>query len=350
MFKIIQRRNLLSVIGVFICCYLLFMMPYAVSSGITNGLEICFHTILPSLFPFMVLSSYIIKTDTFSSVYGALSPLTRFLFKQPDCAVAVIIMGLIGGFPVGAKMTAMLFEEGKISKNEAQRLCMFCVNGGPAFIITAIGIGMFGSNKAGVIMFISLCVSSIVIGIISRFFGDKNRREVKHKSNGQNPLLALSSSVSDNVNSILSICAWIILFSAVTECIKELKLNDNIYTALVSVLEVTKGCAQIAEKMPIEIVTGVIGFGGFCVHCQVYSFVRTTGLKYIRFFTGRVINGALSAVICHLLLMAFPVDLETGLQNVSGVAPFSVSLPAFISVFVMCIIMIFDIDSKRKVC
>ncbi len=350
MFKIIQRRNLLSVVGIFICCYLLFMMPYAVSSGITNGLEICFHTILPSLFPFMVLSSYIIKTDVFSSVYRALSPLTRFLFKQPDCAVAVIVMGLIGGFPVGAKMTAMLYENGRISKNEAQRLCMFCVNGGPAFIITAIGVGMFGSSKAGVIMFVSLCISSISLGIISRFFSDESRSEASHKSHNQSPLLALSSSVSDNVSSILSICAWVILFSALTECIKEMKFNDSIYTALVSVLEVTKGCAQITEKMPIEIITCIIGFGGFCVHCQVYSFVRSTGLKYIRFFTGRVINGALSAVICHLLLMVFPVDLETSLQNVSGVVPFSVSMPAFFAVFIMCIIMIFDIDSKRKVC
>ena len=48
--------------------------------------------------------------------------------------------------------------------------------------------------------------------------------------------------------------------------------------------------------------------------------------------------------------MVFPVDLETSFQNISGVVPFSVSLPAFISVFVMCIIMIFDIDSKRKIC
>ena len=350
MFKIILKRNLLSIVGVFVCCYLLFLMPYAVSNGITNGLEICFRTILPSLFPFMVLSSYIIKTDAFSSAYRILSPLTRFLFRQPDCAVSVIVMGLIGGFPVGAKMTAMLYENGRISKNEAQRLCMFCVNGGPAFIITAIGVGMFSSNRAGVIMFVSLCASSIIIGIISRFFGDESRSESNHKSNNQSPLLALSSSVSDNVNSILSICAWIILFSALTECLKEMKFNDNIYTALVSVLEVTKGCSYIAVKMPIEIVTCIIGFGGFCVHCQVYSFVRSTGLKYIRFFTGRIINGALSAVVCHLLLMVFPVDLETSFQNISGVVPFSVSLPAFISVFVMCVIMIFDIDSKRKVC
>ena len=350
MFKIILRKNLFSIIGIFISCYLLFLMPYAVSSGIKSGLEICFYTILPSLFPFMVLSSYIIKSDVLYPVYRALSPITKFLFKQSDCSVAVIIMGLIGGFPVGTKMTAMLYENGRISKNEAQRLCMFCVNGGPAFIITAIGVGMLGSSKAGVIMFLSLCLSSIIIGILSRFFSDGNKIDSKHKSHCQSPLSALSASVTDNVNSILSICAWVILFSALTECIRQMKFNDNLYIALVSTLEVTKGCSYIAEKMPLEIITCAIGFGGFCVHCQVYSFVRTTELKYIRFFTGRVINSGLSAVICHLLLMVFPVDIKTSLQNVSNIVPFSVSLPAFFAVFIMCIIMIFDIDSKRKVC
>ena len=124
----------------------------------------------------------------------------------------------------------------------------------------------------------------------------------------------------------------------------------NVYTAFVSFLEVTKGCSQIAENTTLPIITAIIGFGGFCVHCQVYSFIRATGLKYIRFFTGRVINGALSALICYLLLMVFPVDIQTSLQDISGVMPFSVSVPAFFTVIVMCIIMIFDIDSKRKVC
>ena len=330
MFKTILRRNLLSFMGIFVSCYLLFSMPYAVSSGITSGLQICFYTILPSLFPFMVLSSYIIKSDVLSPIYKALSPITKFLFKQNECSVSVIFMGLIGGFPVGTKMTAMLYENGRITKNQAQRLCMFC--------------------KAGIIMFISLCLSSIILGILSRFFDDGNEIKSSNKTYGQSPLLALSSSVSDNVNSILSICAWVILFSAITECIRQMNLGDNVYTAFVSFLEVTKGCSQIAEKSTLPIITAIIGFGGFCVHCQVYSFIRATGLKYIRFFTGRVINGALSSLICYLLLMAFPIDIETSIQNVSGVMPFSVSIPAFFTVIVMCIIMIFDIDSKRRIC
>ena len=349
MFKILMRKNVLAIIGIFSSVYLLFTMPNAVKNGVANGLELCVYTIIPSLFPFMVLSGFIIKSDVLSPVYKALSPITRLLLKQPDNAVAVVVMGLIGGFPIGAKMTAMLFENGRLTRNQAQRLCMFCVNGGPAFIITAVGVNMLGSNRAGVIMFASLCISSIILGIVSSFFDDKSEIKTTNKTYGQKPLLALSASVSDNINSILSICAWMVIFSALTECIRQIKFSENVYMTISAILEVTNGCSQIAGKMPLEIITAVIGFGGLCVHCQIYSLIKETGLKYIRFFTGRIINGGLSAVICHILLKFFPVESNTAVQNVEQVIPLSVSYPAVFIIMIMCVIMIFDIDSKRKV-
>ncbi len=350
MFKILMRKNIFAIIGIFSSVYLLFTMPQAVKTGVTNGLELCVYTLIPSLFPFMVLSGFIIKSDVLSPIYKTLSPLTKFLLKQPDNAVAVVVMGLIGGFPVGAKMTALLFENGQLTRNQAQRLCMFCVNGGPAFIITAVGVNMLGSSRAGTIMFVSLCISSVILGIASSFFSDKSEFNTTNKSYGQKPLLALSASVSDNINSILSICAWMVIFSALTECIKQIKFSENVYMSICAVLEVTNGCSQIAGKMPIEIITAVIGFGGLCVHCQIYSFIRETGLKYIRFFTVRIINGGLSAVICHILLNFFPVESSTAVQNVEQIIPLSVSYPAIFMIMIMCVIMIFDIDNKRRIC
>lgn len=343
------KKNVFPVIGIIISCYLMFIMPDAVAKGITDGLKICFYTVFTSLFPFMVLSSYIIKSDVLSPVYKVLSPVTKIIFRQPECTVPVIIMSLIGGFPVGTKMTASLLENGRITVNQSKRLCMFCQNGGPAFVITAVGSGMLGSRRAGVIMFISLCVSSLMIGFASSFFDDKKSVDDKYKDFAQSPLAALSASVSDNVRAALNICGWIVIFSALTECIKEMKFNDSVYTAVISVLEVTKGCTQSAKIMPIPIICGIIGFGGLCVHCQTFSFVHSTGLKYIRFFVGRVVSGALSALICHILLFFFPVDIATSLQNVSAVMPFSVSAPTFFAMIIMCIIMIFDIDTKKKI-
>ena len=146
-------QNILPITAVIISMICIFKMPDAVTQGVTDGLKICFNVILPSLFPFMVLSAYIVKSEALSFFYKLFYPLTRFVLHQPLCTVPVVIMGLVGGFPVGAKMTFLLLEKGQITKNQAQRLCMFCVNGGPAFVITAVGVNMLASNKAGIIIF-----------------------------------------------------------------------------------------------------------------------------------------------------------------------------------------------------
>lgn len=344
-------RNILPLSAVIISMLCIFKMPDAVTKGVTDGLQICFNVILPSLFPFMVLSAYIVKSEALRFLYKIFYPLTKFILRQPLCTVPVVLMGLIGGFPIGAKMTFLLLEKGQITKNQAGRLCMFCINGGPAFVITAVGVNMLGSNKAGLIIFISLCLSSLILGFATSFFDDKKDIEIHIENSAQSPLAAFSASVTDGVQSILGICAWIVLFSGITECLKSTGINDEAYSGLVSVLEVTKGCTLLAGEMGIPVLAAAIGFGGFCVHCQIYSYIKPTGLKYSHFFVGRVLCAALSAVICHLLLMIFPVDIATSVMDKDITASaFSVSLPAFIALTIMCIVMIFDIDSKKKIC
>lgn len=344
-------RNILPLTAVIISIFCIFKMPDAVTDGVTEGLKICFNVILPSLFPFMVLSAYTVKSEALNFLYKIFYPITKFILRQPLCTVPVVIMGLVGGFPVGTKMAFLLLEKGQITKNQAQRLCIFCVNGGPAFVITAVGVNMLGSSKAGVIIFASLCISSLILGFATSFFDDKKDIEIHINNSAQSPLAALSASVTDGVQSILGICAWVVLFSGLTECIKSIGMSDSAYSGLVSVLEVTKGCTLISGEMGIPVLAAAIGFGGFCVHCQIFSYIKSAGLKYSHFFVGRVLCAALSAVICHLLLLIFPVDIATAVMNKDITASaFSVSLPAFIALTIMCIVMIFDIDSKKKIC
>ncbi len=343
-------RNILPIMAVIISIFCIFRMPDEITKGVTDGLTICFNIILPSLFPFMVVSAYIIKTGTLKIIYKLFYPLTRFILRLPLCTVPVIIMGLIGGFPVGTRMTFLLLESGQITENQAKRLCLFCINGGPAFIISAVGVKMLGSSKAGIIIFASLCISSLILGFFASFFDDKKTVEKHYENAFQSPLAALSASVTDGVQSILGICAWVVLFSGITECISSLKISENAYSAMVSLLEVTKGCTLLTGEMGLPVIAAVIGFGGFCVHCQVFSYIKESGLKYRYFFVGRVLCAAFSAVICHFALILFPVDITTAVMNDDiTVSAFSVSLPAFIALTIMCIVMIFDIDTKKKV-
>lgn len=344
------KREYFSIIIVVLCLYLMFQYPMAVKDGVTEGLSICFYTIIPSLFPFMTLSAYITKSNILSPVYRIFSFPAKILFRQPPCSAPVIIMSMIGGFPVGIKMINDLYIREQITKEQAQRLCLFCMNGGPAFIITAVGVNMLNSSKAGIIIYISLCLSSLISGIIFSFTGKKNEKELKQTEQIQLPLSSLSASVSDSLQSVLNICAWVILFSSVTNCIRTLKFNETIYIIATSVLEVTKGCTLSTGKMPLPIITGIIGFGGLCVHCQVSGFLKNMKVKYSYFFSGRIFNCVLSALISYVLFLIFPVETDVFSNSDKITAfSFSVSAPAIFIFILMCIIMIFDIDRKKKV-
>ncbi len=345
------KKEHFSCLIILICVYLLFRFPESIKAGVIEGLEICFYTIIPSLFPFMVLSSYITKSNVISYFYGFLSPVSRFIFRLPPCTIPAIIMSNIGGFPVGIKMTNDLHSKGQITDNQAMRMCFFCMNGGPAFVITAVGVNMLHSMKAGIIIYVSLVLSSLILGIITSFLGDKNELNIEKKKEMQKPLSCLSASVSDSLNSVFGISAWVVLFSSLICCIGRFNVNNSVYLCIVSVLEVTKGCINITGKMPLSIISAIIGFGGVCVHCQVLSYIKNMSVKYTHFIVSRILNGALSALISYGLFMIFPVETDV-FGNAQGITKvdFSVSIPAFLVFISMCVILIFDIDKKRKLC
>ncbi len=343
------KKEHFSLCIIILCIFLMFKFPLAVKQGVNEGLSICFYTVIPSLFPFITLSTYMVKSNILFPVYKLFSIPVRILFKQPPCAVSIIIMSMIGGFPVGIKMTNDLYTNRQITKEQAERLCLFCMNAGPAFIISAVGTNMLKSQKAGIIIYISLCISSLISGIISSFIAEKDND--KTKINTQKPLQlpSISASITDSLHSILSICAWIVLFSAVTSCINIIGLPEAVYLCITSIFEVTNGCGLICGKIPLPFVTGLIGFGGICVHCQVLEFIKNIEMKYIVFFISRVLNGILSGIITYLILIFIPVETDVfSNSDIITSYSFSFSYSAFFVVIFMCIIMVFDIDRCKK--
>ncbi len=343
------KREYVSLILILCCIFLIFKYPEAVKNGVNEGLNICLYTIIPSLFPFMVLSTYVVKSDILSPVYKLFSAPVRLIFHQPTSAISVILLSMIGGFPVGIKMTNDLFMKGKINKEQAQRLCLFCMNAGPAFVITAVGTNMLRSTKAGIIIYSSLCISSFISGIITSFVVENEEKKLKSRNEKSLKLTSLSASVTDSIQAIFGICAWVILFSAITMCIKEFKFPEKAHIYITSFFEVTKGCLVLVGNSPLPIITGIIGFGGICVHCQVLEHLKNIELKYSCFFVSRILNGILSGIISHLLLLLFPVEIDvfSNTDKISSYS-FSFSYSAFFVVIIMCVVMIFDIDRKKN--
>ena len=149
---------------------LLLAYPTYCVEGIVNGLENACKILIPSLFPYMVLSSFIIYSGADKYIGKIFAPVTKILFNLPPVCSSAIILSFIGGYPVGAKCVQLLYKDKKITAEQAQRMMLFCVCSGPAFLVTAIGAVMLHNIEAGIILYITQIFSCIIIGVCTGLY------------------------------------------------------------------------------------------------------------------------------------------------------------------------------------
>lgn len=174
--KKLQKKCKITAAAVFSVWFAagLFLHPETAAAGISDGLLLCARVIIPSLFPFLAISAFLSKSGVGDKIGQMLSPLTRKALHVPDAAGCAVIMGMLGGYPVGGKMIAELCREEKINRREARRLFLYCVNPGPAFAISAVGASVLRNRQSGLLLFVSLIISSMFIGIISGIIHHKD--------------------------------------------------------------------------------------------------------------------------------------------------------------------------------
>lgn len=322
-----------------------------VSEAVRAAGTMCVETVFPSLFPFLVLSSFIVHSGLLRTSGKLLNPLTKLLFNLPGEAGVAMILGLIGGFPVGPKTTAELYKLGEITKSQAQTMMLFNIGAGPAFVIGTVGVAMLGSFRLGLLLYSSMAFAFLGLGLLfcMRLPGFNSTSEIKSeefenskRSTGD----AIHLAVQSGTNSIIAICAYIIIFAALTSVISNCITDARLQNVLTAFLEVTKGCktfSDIPGTGGITAVAAIISFAGLCIHCQVFSYVREVDLPYGKFFAARIAAACLAALFCRTLLLLFP-ELLPVMSNMSNEisTDISVSVPTYISLLLMFVLLIPD--------
>ncbi len=316
-------RYSFSVFAVFSAGFILLRFSSYSAEGVKKGMDICMKSLIPSLYPFMILTNYYALSGPSGIRAGLTDRLCHAVFRLPGCTAAVILFSFIGGLPVGAKMAVSLYERGLISEQQCSRLLCFCVNPGPAFVISAVGMNMLGSEKTGVIIYTSLIISSVIIGIASRYFSGGDEAYISSAAEEKKALKSapIEEAVKKSSKALFGICGWVVAFSCINEIAVNLNLSDAVKTFFLCVSEMTAGSITASEGFNAPIVAAVIGFSGFCGHLQLIGEIRKVRLKYKYFLVSRIINSGLSAVICSFLMKCFPVAEETfsvGVKPVGG--------------------------------
>ena len=114
-----------------------------------KALTLCAGTVIPALFPFIVVTGLLVRLGFGQWLAPDMAGLMASLFRLPGCAGSALLLGLVGGYPIGARTAAELYASGDLTRQEAERLLTFCNNSNPVFLISVLGVGVFGSVRAG---------------------------------------------------------------------------------------------------------------------------------------------------------------------------------------------------------
>lgn len=337
-----------------LCAALLIYESKTAAGGVSAALSVCAEVVIPSLFPFMAFSGAIIASGGFCG--GRLSRAAGRLFHLPAAAMPAVLLSLVGGYPVGASLTARLLESGCITREQAKRMVLFCFNAGPAFVISAVGVSMLGSRRAGVLLLVSLCFSTAATGILLGFLPKASAQPptgTNAVSAALTPAQALTSGVTGAGRGIFNVCVWIVLFGALISAVSSLaadRLPEGVGNFIVCLLEVTQGLRLSVKGLPLPLTAALLSFGGVCVHCQVLSVGARCGVGVGFLLLARAFSAVAALGLMRLLLVFFPVASQT-LSNISvnSVRAFSSNAPAAAALMVLCAILILDLDTKEKV-
>ena len=175
------RRNILPLFFVLLAvCFVVFSRSNLTAA--TNGLTLWATCVVPSLFPFFVISNLLSQTKVVSFVGKLLDKLMRPLFNVPGIGGFAFVMGLISGYPVGAKVVSDFREQGLVTKDEGERMLAFTNNSGPLFIISSVGISLFGDTTTGLLLLCTHILACVTVGILLGKFSKKSDEEFRRRN------------------------------------------------------------------------------------------------------------------------------------------------------------------------
>lgn len=331
-FKFIFIKIKSLILPSIICMFILFLLIFSKENLIAAkaGLALWANSVLPSLLPFFIATELLGHTNVIHLCGKILNKFMRPIFNVPGEGAFALLMGIISGYPVGAKIVANLKENNLCSNIEAERLIAFTNNSGPLFIVGTVGVGLFCNSTIGLLLFVVHVLSCITVGFLFRWWGkskeESNRNSEYVLSDSSlsfcNLGEVMSKSIITSINTVLMIGGFVVLFSIIISMLQKSNLllilsglfklfniPSNISIGLITgFIEVTNGIAFVCSSFPSDlpfkfiICSFILGFGGLSVLLQVLSITSKAQISIKPYFLGKLFQAFFSAFYTYLII------------------------------------------------
>ena len=337
-FKVIKiKRYILP------CIFLLFTISLVLFSSSNlnaakSGLNLWANSVIPSLFPFFVATELLSQTEIPYILGRLLNNIMRPMFNIGGEGSFGLIMGLISGYPIGAKIAVNFRQNNILPKVECERLLSFTNNSGPLFIIGTVGITMFGNSTIGFLLLITHILACFTVGFLFKFWGNSSSfsKTISHSISSSKHIPfsnlggVLAEAISSATSTILMIGGFIVLFSVIISILKASKIicllsnmilplfyffnlpTQFITPLILGLLEITNGISLIsaikikAISLNIILTSFLLGLGGISIFLQVFSITSKSDLSIKPYILGKLLHGIIAAFYTFLFIQFVP--------------------------------------------
>lgn len=274
--------------------------------GAQAGVELCLNTVIPSLFPFFVLS-VLLTQSILGQTMALLRPIGA-LCRIPRGAESLLLVGLVGGYPVGAQNVSRACSTGCLSPSDGSRMIVFCNNAGPAFLFGILS-PLFSNRLIPWLLWGIHILSALTVGVLLP--GSRSSVSVK-RNTGR---ITLPGAVEKAVKSMALVCGWIVLFRMLLSVLERWLLwsvPQPVRIAVAGILELSNGCILLSrlssEGMRFLFAAVFLSFGGVCVTMQTISIAG--GLSMRLYYPGKLLQALISFLLAAGCQSLFPANMR----------------------------------------
>ena len=265
--------------------------------SVVHSFRICTTSIIPSVFPYMILCDFIshIKSDS-----GSISRIISRIYGIHPLGSRAVLLGNVFGFPIGARSAVSLYNQGTINKSECARIAGLSTNPSLSFVVFVTGAAMRGSITEGYILYFSTFCATLLAALITRNTNakcDNNAFIYGQKFN-------LISSIQSAASACITLIACVALFSCtITLC--DVAINNVVLTAIVSMLleignaTATLSALTLPDATSFALTATALGFSGISVHMQIES-VLPPEIPRAIYYRLKLTEALLSGIIAYL--------------------------------------------------
>ncbi|PHV71104.1 hypothetical protein CS063_07170 [Sporanaerobium hydrogeniformans] len=321
-------KKITLIFFIFLLLGTMLLYPQLCIEAASSGLLLWFNKVLPSLLPFIILVNLLMGSDVLGKLQFTMNKWTQRLWHLPGGSLLAFILGLIAGYPMGAKVTKELYQQNYLSLSEAQKVLCFANNCGPLFIVGTVGTLLLQNTHLGYFLLFIHFLSAFLISICLRRFParassfKRNHHDTQSSSSFSN---LFNEAVKNGMDTIVYVGAYIIFFSVLVSLFitvlpafispYHLQLSSSQLLFLSGLLELSNGVSGLCQSaLPpatsLPLIAFILGFGGICILFQTSYILEKVPFSLVPYFFYKLAQGFISFLLTKCLYPLWQWQVE----------------------------------------